>query len=195
MRIVIRFISCLAAALVTGVSALAADKPEYRLGDRLPQKPAASAPATYKETPWDALVPADWNPAKEFAGMNLGAFDDSDPRAVAALEKLRSAWDNAPVVPGLNGTRVRIAGFMVPLEGQQGMVTEFLLVPYFGACIHTPPPPANQIIHVVPARPYKSTQGMDAVWISGVLETTRASTGMGNAGYRMKAEVVTPYKK
>jgi uncharacterized protein len=195
MTFVIRFMSCLAAVLLTGSWAFAAGQPEYRVGDRLPQKPAAGAPANYKETPWDALVPADWNPAKEFGAVNLGNLDDSDPRAVAALEKLRQAWDNAPVVPALNGTRVRIAGFMVPLEGHQGLVSEFLLVPYFGACIHTPPPPANQIIHVLPARPYKSEQGMDAVWISGVLETTRADTGMGNAGYRMKAELVTPYKR
>jgi hypothetical protein len=112
-----------------------------------------------------------------------------------ALGELRAAWDNAPVVSALNGARIRIAGFMVPLEGQKGTVSEFLLVPYFGACIHTPPPPANQIIHVVPAKPYKTTQGMDAVWVSGTLETTRSDTGLGNAGYRMKAELVTPYKK
>jgi hypothetical protein len=103
--------------------------------------------------------------------------------------------DNAPIVPALNGTRVRIAGFLVPLDGIKGQITEFLLVPYFGACIHTPPPPANQIIHVVPAKPYKLDQGMDAVWINGTLETTRAETGMGNAGYRMKADLVTPYKR
>lgn len=181
----------LAAATVAG----AADKPDYKVGDRLPQKPAAAAPVAYKETPWDALVPASWNPAKEFAAVNFGSLDDSDPRAIAALEKLREAWDNAPVVPALNGTRVRVAGFMVPLESHEGLVREFLLVPYFGACIHTPPPPANQIIHVLPARPYKSDREMDAVWISGVLETTRAGTDMGNAGYRMKAELVTPYKR
>ena len=112
-----------------------------------------------------------------------------------ALEKLKAAMDNAPIVPTLNGSRIRIAGFMVPLDGIRGQITEFLLVPYFGACIHTPPPPANQIIHVVPQKPYKTDQGMEAVWISGTLETTRAETGMGNAGYRMKAELVTPFKR
>lgn len=195
MRTLSPLVTLLVAGVFAGGLAAAADKPDYRVGDRLPQKPAAAAPSTYKETPWDDLVPANWNPAKEFAAVNFGSLDDSDPRAIAALEKLREAWDNAPVVPALNGKRVRIAGFMVPLESHEGLVSEFLLVPYFGACIHTPPPPANQIIHVLPARPYKSAQGMDAVWISGVLETTRAGTDMGNAGYRMKAELVTPYKR
>ena len=181
-------------ALLLG-SASAAEKSEYKIGDRLPQKPAAGAPAGYKEIQWDTLVPADWNPAKELGGLDLSTLSDSDPRAIRALEQLRKAWDNAPIVPALNGSRVRIAGFMVPLESARGLISEFLLVPYFGACIHTPPPPANQIIHVIPAKPYKAEQFMEAVWINGVLETTRAETGLGAAGYRMKADVITPYKK
>ena len=175
--------------------AIAADKSDYRIGDRLPKKAPGAASASYTETPWDDLVPANWDPAKDFAAMDFGSLEDSDPRAIAALEKLRAAWDNAPIVPTLNGRRIRIAGFMVPLEAEKGVVREFLLVPYFGACIHTPPPPANQIIHVLTSRPYKSEQGMDAVWISGTLQTTRANTGMGSAGYSMKADVVTAYKR
>lgn len=187
----------LAGVLLASVLGLAgaADKSGYKLGDRLPQANAPAAAAAYKEMSWEALAPADWNPARELEGLNLGALSDSDPRAIKALEKLRNAMDNAPIVPTLNGARVRIAGFLVPLDGIKGQISEFLLVPYFGACIHTPPPPANQIIHVVPAKPYKVDQGVDAVWISGVLETTRAETGMGNAGYRMKADLVAPYKR
>ena len=85
-----------------------------------------------------------------------------------------------------------IAGFVVPLEGQRGEVSEFLLVPYFGACIHTPPP--NQIIHVNPAQPLKSELAADAGWVSGVIETLRSDTGMGSAGYRMRAESIVPYR-
>ena len=186
-------ISCVLSLSMLGI-ATAADKSGYKIGDRLPQS-AAPGSTAYREMQWDALAPANWNPAREFEALNLGSLSDSDPRAIQALEKLRIAMDNAPIVPALNGARVRIAGFMVPLDGVKGQITEFLLVPYFGACIHTPPPPANQIIHVVPAKPYKIEQGMDAVWINGVLETTRAETGMGNAGYRMKADLVTPYKR
>src|SRR5688572_408127 len=185
----------IAAVLALGGYAGAAEKSEYKLGDRLPQKATAAAPAGYKETPWDALVPANWDPAKELGALDLSTLSDSDPRAIKALEKLKAAMDNAPIVPTLNGSRIRIAGFMVPLDGLRGQITEFLLVPYFGACIHTPPPPANQIIHVLPQKPYKTDQGMEAVWISGTIETVRAETGMGNAGYRMKAEVVTPFKR
>lgn len=186
--------SLMLAGVLACSHAAAADKPDYKVGDRLPQRSAPAA-GEYKELPWDALIPPDWNPAKDLAGLDLSKLDDADPRATRALEKLRAAWDNAPIVGALNGTRVRIGGFMVPLDGLRGQVTEFLLVPYFGACIHTPPPPANQIIHVVPAKPFKTDQAMDAVWVSGVLQTTRSTTGMGSAGYVMKADVVAPFRK
>ena len=195
------FLSCL---LVTGLLcgacqpgvAAAVDKSDYKVGDRLPQSTSPGVSSTsYKELNWEALVPANWNPSSALAGLDLNTLSDSDPRAAKALEKMRNAWNNAPVVASLNGARVRIPGFIVPLEGQRGQVSEFLLVPYFGACIHTPPPPSNQIIHVVALKPLKHEQIMDAVWISGILETTRSETGMGSASYQMKAESVVPYRK
>jgi hypothetical protein len=70
---------------------------------------------------------------------------------------------------------------------------EFLLVPYLGACIHTPPPPANQIIHVKPLQPSKGLHMMDAVWVSGRLKTPRSDTSMGISGYSMDAVRVEPY--
>jgi nickel/cobalt exporter len=39
-------------------------------------------------------------------------------------------------------------GYALPLRAEDGRIVEFLLVPWVGACIHTPPPPANQIVHV-----------------------------------------------
>ncbi len=49
----------------------------------------------------------------------------------------------------LEGATVRLPGFIVPLEAvKSGDVSEFLLVPYFGSCIHVPPPPPNQIVYV-----------------------------------------------
>ncbi|HET7687126.1 MAG TPA: DUF3299 domain-containing protein, partial [Candidatus Macondimonas sp.] len=95
--------------------------------------------------------------------------------------------------PAIAGKPVRIPGFMVPLEFGQKEVKEFLLVPYFGACIHVPPPPANQVIHVIAAKPVKTKDYMDAVWIEGQLELATVNTEMGEAGYRMAEARVTPY--
>lgn len=159
-------------------------------------QPKASAKTQgFKQIGWEELVPKDWDPSSLMDGLNLDELDDSDPRAMEMIEKMRRAWDQAPVDPALNGARVRIPGYLVPLDAQRGQLKQFLLVPYFGACIHTPPPPANQIIHGVAVKPLGNVELMAAVWISGTLETVRSETEFGASGYRMKAEVLTPYKE
>ena len=134
----------------------AGEKAEYRVGDRLPQSAKEATKGGYKEIAWDALLPPDWDPMRFFKNLNLDQLSDADPRAMEALDKLREEWNRAPANPAMNGARIRIPGFVVPLENQRNQITEFLLVPYFGACIHVPPPPANQLIHVVPDRPVPS---------------------------------------
>lgn len=162
-------------------------------------KPAAKAPAAkpapFKTITWDELVPKDWDPMKEFKGMDFGLLQDGDPRANEMMRKLRAVWDNAPVNPAVVGQAVRIPGFVVPLEETKDGLKEFLLVPYFGACIHSPPPPANQIIHVLPKSPAKDVKSMDAVWISGTMATLKTDTYMGASSYRIEAMVVEPYKE
>jgi hypothetical protein len=160
------------------------------------QPPAAqaAAPAGASRTiSWDDLVPPDWDPMKEFKGMDFGLLQDSDPRAQQLLKKLREVWDNAPTNPKLEGQAVRLPGYVVPLEESKDGLREFLLVPYFGACIHSPPPPANQIIHVLPTSGAKGLRSMDTVWVSGTLKTVRTDSFMGTASYRLETAKVAPY--
>lgn len=180
----------LAFAPMLSIPAFATD---YKLGDRLPAKSAAKS--SFKTTSWDDLIPRDWDPLAAFKGMDISKLDDADPRADAALRDLRVAWDAAPANPAMQRRPIRIAGFLVPLEWGDKNLKEFLLVPYFGACIHTPPPPANQIIHVVAKPPAKGMQSMQAVWVEGVLEIALADTDMGRSTYRMQARSVKPYKR
>jgi len=149
--------------------------------------------AAFREIKWDDLVPPNWDPMKELKGLDFGALSDADPRAAELLKKMREVWDNAPSNPALDGQAVRIPGFVVPLEETKDGLKEFLLVPYFGACIHSPPPPANQIIHVLPQTAAKGVRSMDAVWISGTLVREKTDSYMGAASYRMQARAVEPY--
>lgn len=155
----------------------------------------AGAGEPFRDIKWEDLVPKGWDPAREFKGLKLGNLQDSDPRAMELLDRLKQAWDDAPAEPAFEGARIRLPGFVVPLENKGGRISEFLLVPYFGACIHSPPPPANQIIHVVPRQPLKDMQTMSAVWASGTLSLKRADSPWGKSGYRMAAEVVVPYEE
>lgn len=186
---------CVAATWALLAPAMAQNLPVQGQGTGAAPGVAASPPpaAGYRNVGWDELSPKDWDPMKEFKGMNLSALSDGDPRANAMLARLREAWDNAPPNSAMEGAAVRIPGFVVPLEETKAGMKEFLLVPYFGACIHSPPPPSNQIIHVLARSPAKGLRSMDAVWISGTLKAARADTSMGVSGYRMDAVLVEPY--
>lgn len=179
----------LAVLLFAGVSF---GQAEFRVGERL-AAPAKTAGENVQEIEWEALMPAGWNPKKVLEGVDLAALSDNDPQANALLEKLRRDFDRAPVVKALDGKRVRIAGFVVTLERNDKGVTEFLLVPYYGACIHTPPPPANQIVHVLPKTPVPAEQAIFPVYVTGTLRTVAAVTTEGAAGYRIADAQVEEY--
>lgn len=190
-----------AIGLTLPARALTADAPpqlSHPLGSKsvaepakAPRKPAGKA--SFREITWDELVPKDWDPMKDFQGLNLAMLSDADPKAAEMLKKMRTAWDNAPGNNAIDGQTVRLPGYLVPLEDGKAGMSEFLLVPYFGACIHTPPPPSNQIVHVKPQTPPKGFRSMDTVWISGTLRLLRSDTMMGVSSYRMEAVVVEPY--
>jgi hypothetical protein len=166
----------------------------YKLGEKLkPSDKTASADSNYEEIKWEALVPKEWDPMKDFKSMDMSKLQDGDPKAMDMLDKLRFEWDNAPAEPSMNNKKVRLPGFVVPLDKQGELVKEFLLVPYFGACIHSPPPPANQIVHVIASTPVKM-RTMDTMWVNGMLKITRSDTTMGKSGYQMKSDSVAPYK-
>lgn len=176
-------VTALCATLVLGGSALFA----------VPGVDAAPPAGTPAETRWEDLVPKEWDPAKRFRGLDLGMLNDGDPRVLQMMREMRVAWDNAPTNSRLDGTTVRLPGYVVPLEEVKGDIREFLLVPYFGACIHTPPPPANQIVHVVTDKPLKGLRTMDAVWVTGTLKTHRQNSVMGMSGYAIQGGTLERY--
>ena len=180
-----------AAAAQSGPGSSAAPSLNRPLGGSGGSPPVAAG--TFREIKWDDLVPADWDPLKQFKNTNFSVMNDSDPRAAEMLKRMRETWDNAPTNNEMDGVAVRIPGYLVPLEDNKSGLKEFLLVPYFGACIHTPPPPANQIIHVRPQKPPKGFRSMDTVWVSGTLKTLRSDSYMGSSAYRMDAVSVEPY--
>ena len=151
--------------------------------------------SAYPEMDWEKLIPPNWEPLKDFKSLNFSGMSDNDPRAIAALRKLQKAWKNAPLNPAIQQEKITISGFIVPLDSSDSTtIEEFLLVPYFGACIHVPPPPSNQVIHVVPEKPLKGFQIMDPVTVQGVLAPSHIDTPLGSAGYQMSGKSVTLYE-
>ncbi|WP_255199262.1 DUF3299 domain-containing protein [Vibrio sp. JPW-9-11-11] len=93
----------------------------------------------------------------------------------------------------LNGSQVKIPGFVIPLEGDENRVTEFLLVPYFGACIHVPPPPPNQIIYVKFPKGAPVQELWDVVYVIGTLKTETISHELAETGYVIQGTEIAEY--
>ncbi len=95
----------------------------------------------------------------------------------------------------LDGQAIRLPGYIVPLEvNEAGRTTEFLLVPYFGACIHVPPPPSNQIVHVRSELGGKLEELYQPYWIEGAMQVKASTSELADAGYQMDAQKIYVYE-
>ncbi len=97
-------------------------------------------------------------------------------------------------VSDLDGAEIRIPGYVVPFDfSAEGLYTEFLLVPYFGACIHSPPPPPNQIIYVTADEPVEIGDIWSPIFAEGELAARRHLNDTGNAAYTLSLGKIEPY--
>jgi hypothetical protein len=118
-----------------------------------------------------------------------------DALAAEAAPAAHQQVPDAPVVKELDGTQVKLPGYIVPLEvSEEGRTTEFLLVPYYGACIHVPPPPSNQIVHVFSEIGIKVEELYQPYWIEGPMRVQSSTSELAEAGYRMDAEKIYAYE-
>ena len=148
---------------------------------------ASSAAADIRTLRWPDLMPAHLADTP----IRPPAVDHDGP---AALEQF-SPWGDLPIedmlVGELDGLQVRLAGYIVPLGLNAAQrIDEFLLVPYFGACIHVPPPPPNQVVHVT------SSVGLDPArmhmaWVvEGAMKVTTRRSTLADAGYTIDAQEI-----
>lgn len=146
------------------------------------------------EIAWEELVPAELRELQEtplpvHAISALGDLNEEDFGDPAL--QLEPA---APVVADMHGRRIKLPGYIVPLGITEAMeVEEFLLVPYFGACIHVPPPPSNQIVHVRSTSGIKLADLYQPFWITGVVQVEHMESELANAGYRIEEAGIEPY--
>jgi hypothetical protein len=141
-----------------------------------------SAPLAAQQRP--AAVPS--------AAMPAGAFASVDWRLLAGLDYENGTTTDT--LKKLDGQKVRVPGFIVPLDDADQEGAEFLLVPYYGACVHTPPPPPNQMAFVKMVGGKSVKLGLfDAVWLEGTLRITNYDSPYGQVGYQIDALSMKPY--
>lgn len=119
----------------------------------------------------------------------------------AEIRELRAQRARA-VVDDLDGRQVSMPGYALPLEYSGTTITEFLLVPWVGACIHTPPPPPNQIVYVKSKNGFENKGRFSPVVVKGEMSVKTAQKDLylvdGSAsidlGYTLQASAVEPYE-
>jgi hypothetical protein len=169
--------------------------------------PSAFSADTPRELKWADLIPKNM-PAttvlksKTFFGGSTPVPDGGPPPPplpegkFMSVKRRQPGSDHPPaIVPELDGKEVSIGGYVVPLDFDATTVKEFLLVPFVGACIHVPPPPANQIIYVKTDKGFEVGGQFDPVTVTGKINTTVAFTGLADAGYTITADSVVPRTK
>ena len=160
----------------------------------------ANAGKAAKELDWEALIPEGFNPVAIIEDYqkkyNIDELPDDDPKVKDLMDKLNAMLKNSPVKKSMNGKLIKLPGYVVPLETDGKKSSEFLLVPYYGACIHVPPPPSNQTVYVTTKDKKGATvrKLFDVVWVTGIIKTEKLSTELADAGYKIEATKVEPYE-
>jgi hypothetical protein len=142
--------------------------------------------ATPHEITWDDLLP-EGVPYSEIIGQ--GEIDETNDTWNPIYD------ENAFILnETLDRAYIKMPGFIIPFETGAKGVTEFMLVPYTGACIHTPPPPANQLVMVNAETPWPGDKLWDPVWVIGTMRTQLQSTDLGQTGYAIVADQMEIYE-
>lgn len=132
---------------------------------------------------WKDLLPGDDDVATAFQGI-INHDDVPLSSEQPASSGVRSDW---------NGMVVRLPGYIVPIDQSADGVTAFLLVPFVGACVHVPPPPANQLVFVTSSIPYPSKGLFEAVNVTGMFGVSSMRAQGAEIGYALSADRVEPF--
>lgn len=91
--------------------------------------------------------------------------------------------------------KVKIPGYIVPLDDDYVVLSEFLLVPNPQACIHVPAPPPHLIVQAKLKHPIPIEEVKNPAWIYGTLQFKTMNSEYGAASYYMEVEQLLPYSK
>lgn len=179
-----------AKAAAKGAAAARAYARSRGLGDvPSPAQEAAVPPVTtfvhedYAELDWLKMMPPE----------DIEALRDPPPIQHIGSKRMTQIG-TFDTVAEVIGHKIKLPGYVVPLEtDDRGRMTEFFFVPFFGACIHVPPPPPNQLVHAVLAKPMPVPQIWDPYWLRGVLRTETTRNKVAGSAYSMDGAILVPY--
>ncbi|WP_311733098.1 DUF3299 domain-containing protein [Sulfitobacter noctilucicola] len=146
--------------------------------------PSAALAKDYIDLDWADLVP---DGQQVIPPVIQGLIDHDGPALSSqqpASQGVRTDW---------NGKVVRLPGYVVPIDYSGTGITAFILVPFVGACVHVPPPPANQLVFVTTGVPYEGSGMFEAVNVIGMFGTASTSTQLADIAYALSADHIEPF--
>lgn len=171
---------------------------EPQVGDRIsePEAPRRSLPSGVREIGWEELLPeGEEERLAQLYQQQMALLYSGGPIAEGSAADQMVQIGTFNTVKDLNEIKVRIPGYTVPFEfGANAEITEFLLVPYYGACLHAPPPPPNQTVFAMTEEPIRLRDLAQAVWIEGTLYTQTQESELADAAYTIRVDRVEVYE-
>ncbi|HJT99165.1 MAG TPA: DUF3299 domain-containing protein [Rhodanobacteraceae bacterium] len=139
----------------------------------------------------EGYVELDW--LKMMPAADLEAL--KHPPQVQHVGRVRmKQFGSYDTVADVTNRKIKLPGYVVPIESDdQGRMTEFFFVPFFGACIHVPPPPPNQIVFAHLAKPVKTPEIWDPYWLRGELRVETKKNKLAGSAYAMADASLVPY--
>lgn len=169
----------------SGVQALTPAPTAMASGDRARDRAGSPAPAE-QELDWLQMLPKD-----ELAALERG----EGPEVEHSGSRRMPQFGTFRTVDAVLRRPVRLPGYVVPLDNAaDGRLTEFLFVPYYGACLHVPPPPPNQIVHVRLPRPVTMPDMYTPLFLAGTLAAERGDDTLAGSAYTMRDAQLRPYE-
>ena len=167
-------LAAMVAVLFVPLSAPMAQEPE--VGAR----PATPATADgVREIDWLELLPPE----------DLKALEEMPEVNHDGQMQMPQVMASTKTVPAMDGVKGKVPGYLVPISFDENQrVTEMFLVPYFGACVHVPPPPPNQLIYIKPENPIELGNLWDAYWVHGTVQAGITQNAMATSAYSLKLD-------
>lgn len=138
----------------------------------------------YADLDWSHMVPPE----------DIKTLENAPPVLHVGNQRMKQVG-TLHTVEALNNQKVKLSGYVVPLESDnEGKMVEFFFVPFYGACIHVPPPPPNQIVHVTSELGVKVDELYQPYWIEGPMKVKTSSSELATAGYEMEADKILVYE-
>jgi len=187
----------LCAALTLAMLALAACGAPNASDSAAPDT-ALDLVAVNPDTPAETLNWRDLLPDEDLEILQALSEGLADPSLMSQMTNesgIEGQLGTFNVVEELDQLMIRMPGYILPLDfAEHGAAQEFLLLPYHGACVHTPPPPPNQIVYLRAPEPIRFGSLWEPVWVEGRMEVERVNTDLAATAYAMTLRSVEPYQ-